>query len=386
MFVRLRPSGAASTSAWSRSAARHGSRTASTRSSPHESRHDFVVSCLVNPTTRGTRADDRRRYPTASASCTRTANLGLGGRTAPAPRADGRRAYFVWVQDDMRPSRAGSTPSSTPRTRTRASAASARVRVDETARCSSTTAGWRRLPTTWPAGTPPTTTTTTCPTEVTVLDWVTSKGCLTRTAAFDEVGGPDPRLWPLNPCDLDFCTHLRCHGWDVALVPSARVRHGSSLSAPGALRDVPARLARRLVRRQVGGLRRRPGRSLQRSRRPPLPGLARRGVDPVEAAGPEATRMLVPFARVRSRAEAEAAALAGRGRRSCRPTSPSTARSCGAHRAGGCADRAARAERRVPPGATPAAPTLARSRSRLAGGELVVVAGDRAAASPPPAP
>ena len=117
---------------------------------------------------------------------------------------------------------------------------------------------------------------TTLPTDVTVLDWVTSKGCLTRTAAFDEVGGPDPRLWPLNRGDLDFSTHLRCHGWDVALVPSARVRHGSSLSVARGPPHVPARLARRLVRRQVGGLRHRPGRSLQRSRRPPLPGLARR--------------------------------------------------------------------------------------------------------------
>lgn len=75
------------------------------------------------------------------------------------------------------------------------------------------------------------------PTEVTVLDWVTSKGCLTRTAAFDEVHGPDPRLWPLNHVDKDYCTHLRSHGWDVALVPDARLLHVGSQSAPSAFRE-----------------------------------------------------------------------------------------------------------------------------------------------------
>ena len=70
-----------------------------------------------------------------------------------------------------------------------------------------------------------------------MLDWVTSKGCLTRTAAFDEVGGPDPRLWPLNHVDKDYCTHLRCHGWDVALVPDARLRHHGSQSSPSAFRE-----------------------------------------------------------------------------------------------------------------------------------------------------
>jgi hypothetical protein len=74
------------------------------------------------------------------------------------------------------------------------------------------------------------------PDGITVLDWVTSKGCLTRVAAFDEVGGPDPRLWPLNRVDLDYGTHLRCHGWDVALVPGARLVHAGSRSAPSSFR------------------------------------------------------------------------------------------------------------------------------------------------------
>ena len=74
------------------------------------------------------------------------------------------------------------------------------------------------------------------PAEVTTYDWVTSKGFLTRTAVFDEVGGPDPRLWPLNHVDKDYCTHVRCHGYAVALVPSARLRHTGSESAPTTLR------------------------------------------------------------------------------------------------------------------------------------------------------
>jgi hypothetical protein len=75
------------------------------------------------------------------------------------------------------------------------------------------------------------------PADVTTYDWVTSKGFLTRTAVFDEVGGPDPRLWPLNHVDKDYCTHLRCHGHAVALVPGARLRHTGSQSAPTTLRS-----------------------------------------------------------------------------------------------------------------------------------------------------
>ena len=54
--------------------------------------------------------------------------------------------------------------------------------------------------------------------EVTTHDWVTSTGFLTRAAAWDELGGTDPRFWPVTHGDKDYCTHLRCHGWDVALV------------------------------------------------------------------------------------------------------------------------------------------------------------------------
>ena len=78
------------------------------------------------------------------------------------------------------------------------------------------------------------------PTGVTELDWITSKGLRARTSAWDELGGADPRLFPLNHVDKDYCTHLRAHGYSVALVPSARLVHIGSLSAPGSVRQFVA--------------------------------------------------------------------------------------------------------------------------------------------------
>ena len=172
------------------------------------------------------------------------------------------------------------------------------------------------------------------PEVVTVLDWVTSKGCLTRVAAFDEVGGPDPRLWPLNRVDLDFSTHLRCHDWEVALVPGARLRHAGSQSAPSALRTFLLDWRDDWFDEQwadaVGALHGRPSGVVDH----PCAEWRSTDVDAVEAAsGRAATRMLVPFARAQasnlqglqeqhevelqaltaelSRAEAEVAALTG---------------------------------------------------------------------------
>jgi GT2 family glycosyltransferase len=63
------------------------------------------------------------------------------------------------------------------------------------------------------------------PTTVAARAWVTSGGLFTRLSVWDEVGGPDPGLWPLNHVDKDYCTHVRAHGHGVALVPGARARH-----------------------------------------------------------------------------------------------------------------------------------------------------------------
>ena len=78
------------------------------------------------------------------------------------------------------------------------------------------------------------------PEGVTEFDWVTSKGMLTRLSAWDEIGGADPRLFPLNHVDKDYCTHLRAHGYGVALVPTARLFHIGSASAPGLFREFVA--------------------------------------------------------------------------------------------------------------------------------------------------
>jgi len=74
------------------------------------------------------------------------------------------------------------------------------------------------------------------PADVTRFGWVTSKGMLARLSAWDEVGGPDPRLFPLNHVDKDYCSHLRAHGWGVALVPTAHLVHQGNQSAPGLMR------------------------------------------------------------------------------------------------------------------------------------------------------
>jgi hypothetical protein len=67
-------------------------------------------------------------------------------------------------------------------------------------------------------------------------EWITSKGMLVRTAAWDDVGGPCALQYPLNHVDKEFCTHLRAHGWRLLVVPEAQISHHQSQSAPGLFR------------------------------------------------------------------------------------------------------------------------------------------------------
>ena len=200
----------------------------------HESEHDFVVSLLVNPlTVAGEPAPDG--VPAGVRVETAAANLGWAGGLHRL-RAASDAELFVWVQDDMTPhpgwldalvEAAGSHPRV---------GLFGSVGLDDLDRVVLHNGG-RAVPTDRVAGWSSTDSTPeSLPSDVTVFDWVTSKGCLTRVAAFDAVGGPDPRLWPLNRVDLDYSTHLRCHGWDVALVPAARLQHAGSQSAPSAFR------------------------------------------------------------------------------------------------------------------------------------------------------
>ena len=295
----------------------------------HESRHDFVVSCLVNPVT-VSRAPMTVDVPDGVRVEHPDANLGWAGGLHRL-RALAESTYFAWAQDDMKPEPGWldalvDAAESHPRVGVFGAVG---VSDDDERRVILHNGGMASPPDDVSRWSHTDRTPTTLPTDVTVLDWVTSKGCLTRTAAFDEVGGPDPRLWPLNRGDLDFSTHLRCHGWDVALVPSARVRHGSSLSSPGALRtflldwrdawfdDKWAASVTALVGRSSGlvdhpcqdwrDVADGPGRDGRRAAR--RPGCWSRSPGSGPARRP--TRRRWP----------------GRGRRSCWPTSPSTARS-----------------------------------------------------------
>jgi len=150
------------------------------------------------------------------------------------------------------------------------------------------------------------TTPETLPTVVTTYDWVTSKGFLTRSTVFDEVGGPDPRLWPLNHVDKDYCTHLRCHGYDVALVPDARLRHLGSQSAPTQFRGFLAHWREPWVNQRwataVAAL---AGHSSSVVAHP-CADWRSIALDPVgTVAAAEASRMLVPMARAQAAATAE---------------------------------------------------------------------------------
>lgn len=57
------------------------------------------------------------------------------------------------------------------------------------------------------------------------LSYLSSRGNLIRTAAWDRIGGPDPRYYPVMYADVDFCDRLRAEGYRFAVVPSATIHH-----------------------------------------------------------------------------------------------------------------------------------------------------------------
>lgn len=265
----------------------------------HASRHEFVVSCLVNPLTVGA-APETVAVPAGVEVIRSAANLGWAGglhRLRPLAQSE----FFVWGQDDMVPEPGWLDALVDAADAHPAVGAFGSVGLGEhgevvlhnggMAEPPGEVAGWSstdRTPASLPA-------------DVTVLDWVTSKGCLTRTVAFDEVSGPDPRMWPLNRVDLDFSSHLRCHGWQTALVPTARLRHRGSESAPSAFRTFLLGWRDGWFDEQwaapVTELHGRPS-GIVEHRCAPWRGQT---ADDVEvAAGREASRMVVPLARFQS--------------------------------------------------------------------------------------
>jgi len=200
----------------------------------HASRHDFTVVIVVNSA-----APDGAPVPVAVPTGVLVdqveLNLGWPGGLHRA-RALTDAELLVWVQDDMTPEPGWLDALVDAADAHPGVGGFGAVAVDDDGRVVVHNAGRAEPPDAVERWNDTDTTPESLPTEVTTYDWVTSKGFLTRAAVFDEVGGPDPRLWPLNHVDKDYCTHLRCHGYDVALVPGARLRHGGSQSAPTSFR------------------------------------------------------------------------------------------------------------------------------------------------------
>jgi hypothetical protein len=138
------------------------------------------------------------------------------------------------------------------------------------------------------------------PTAVHGFDWVTSRGLLTRTAAWDKLHGADPTWFPLNYVDLDYTTHLRAHGWSVYLAPAAHLRHARKQSAPSVFREFLGHWQRDRFNKRWGpvvaalaegdgGPTEHPCAQWRTSSSAPM--------SAEEAAAAEATRMVVPLAR-----------------------------------------------------------------------------------------
>lgn len=69
------------------------------------------------------------------------------------------------------------------------------------------------------------------------MGYVVSSGSLARVDAWDEVGGYDPRFFPVYWSDVDFSHRLRQRGWTVGLAPEAVIDHGLHGSSKGLLFD-----------------------------------------------------------------------------------------------------------------------------------------------------
>lgn len=200
----------------------------------HESADDFTITCVINRTTR--RSEPAPDLGDGVRVLTPEFNLGWAGGLHLA-RAHTSAEYLVWVQDDMTV-----TPGWLDALVATADAypdagAVGSVAVDAHGRPNGHAGGF---------AVPPDRVDLWNPTDAvrageavadTRYDWVTSKGMLTRSAAWDDVGGTDPRLFPLNHVDKDYSSHLRCHGWSLRVALDAQLLHEQSRSAPSVFRQ-----------------------------------------------------------------------------------------------------------------------------------------------------
>lgn len=200
----------------------------------HDSRHAFEVHVVANPDTRAGHPDVSWLPPGVAAHLP-DMNLGWAGGLHLA-RAAITTEYMAWMQDDAQP-RAGwldalvAAADAHPEV-----AAFGAYSVDDAGRPDGVAAGSAVPPRDVDLWNETDTHRESLPSAVTTYDWITSKGSLHRLSAWGDVGGPDPRQYPLNHVDKEYSTHLRAHGWSVALVPGARLDHAGSQSSPGVFR------------------------------------------------------------------------------------------------------------------------------------------------------
>lgn len=275
----------------------------------HESSHPFTVTCVINPA--GAVDEPIDGLPAGVHLVRPAANLGWSGGLHAARRSTDAE-FLAWVQEDMVVDPGWLDAMMDAALANPDAGMFGAVGVDAHGRAVPVNAGaavpfgdvgrWNQTDRT----------ATELPDLPTGYDWVTSKGSLTRLVAWDELGGLDPRYFPLNHADKDFCTHLRAHGWKVVLVPHATFHHEGSTSAPGFFREYLAGWQEPRFNARWAPV----VEQLATTAGPvPHPCAEWRDAEggPVELAiAIEASRLLVPFARAAARRDASAELVAVR--------------------------------------------------------------------------
>jgi len=265
----------------------------------HESRVGFDIVCVVNPHTSSEGPIPRSPGTTIVEPAL---NLGWAGGIQ-LGRTHTDAEFLVWVQDDQRiepgwldalVDAADAHPEV---------AAFGSTMIDDDGRVAGYNAGRADPPDDVSAWNATDTTRDRPLADVEEWDWVTSKGMLVRVGPFDQIHGPDPRWYPLNHVDKDYCTHLRAHGWRVALVAGARIRHEASQSAPTSFRQFLAERHQEIFQRAWAEPVRQLATGREQAEHPCATWL--RGTDVMasveRSVGIEASRMLVEYSKWESR-------------------------------------------------------------------------------------
>lgn len=195
----------------------------------HEAEVAFGITCVVNPVARGD--VPLTDLPDGVQVLSPEMNLGWGGGLHLA-RNQTAAEFLVWAQEDMIVAPGWLDALIAMAERHPGAGAIGSVEVDPATRAVTGHSGGYADPPESVAGWNVTDVLRAGRPSDAPLDWITSKGMLTRAAAFDDVHGADPRLYPLNFVDLDYSTHLRSHGWQVFVAPEAQLFHEGSRSAP----------------------------------------------------------------------------------------------------------------------------------------------------------